>query len=442
MMRTAGFLLVVLCVIGASGYVLGSDPTTGPGDVLTSHVAAGWAPVAASALSRPGAEDVDMTELPEDALIAALRRPRQKGDLKLRIQALDALAEKGTDSALQVILRFAKSRDPEMKAVAMGSLARFSNQPKAREALFAGLRDRDPNIRAVTLRALGGLRDKSMIPALIEVVGDEREQENMRVSALKLLVRLTNQNMGLVGEDWEKWWDVAEPRFEFPKEDAEGGFTEVQVRDLSYFGIEIASKRLAFLVDISSSMTRMVAVRSESERREETGETTDGRTAVAEDPESKEGEKKEGDTKARKIDVLKRELVRVLQKLPIDCGINIITFHGTFAPWQKQLVPIAGAGRARAIQFVKNLQTGRGTNVFDTLEFALKDRRTDTLYLLTDGQPTRGRLTKTADILEEVRVLNRVRGVTIHCIAFGEESDFLEQLAKENGGQYRFVDRY
>lgn len=441
-MRTAGFLLAVLCMLGASGHVVGSDLTPSPGEALMACGVAGWTPVAAAALSQPGAEDIDMDELSEETLIAALRRPRQKGDLKLRIQALDALADKGTDSALQVILRFAKSRDPEMRAVAMGSLARFSNQAQAREALFAGLRDRDPTIRAVTLRALGGMRDKAMIPALIEVVGDEREQENMRVNALKLLVKLTNQNMGLVGEDWQKWWDVAEPRFEFPKEDEAGGFTEVQVRDLSYFGIEIASKRLAFLVDISSSMTRMVAVRSEAERREETGEVTDGKTGVAGDSEKKEGEKKEGDTKARKIDVLKRELVRVLEKLPVDCGINIITFHGTFAPWQKQLVPIAGAGRARAIQFVRNLQTGRGTNVFDTLEFALKDKRTDTLYLLTDGQPTRGRLTKTAEILEEVRVLNRVRGVTIHCIAFGEESDFLEQLAKENGGQYRFVDRY
>ena len=83
-----------------------------------------------------------------------------------------------------------------------------------------------------------------------------------------------------------------------------------------------------------------------------------------------------------------------------------------------------------------------GTNVFDTLEAALKDRRIDTIYLLTDGVPTRGRITEPGAILEEIGIQNRLRGVTIHCIAFGEESKFLEDLAKQNGGQYRFVDRW
>jgi hypothetical protein len=42
--------------------------------------------------------------------------------------------------------------------------------------------------------------------------------------------------------------------------------------------------------------------------------------------------------------------------------------------------------------------------------------------------------------LKGVQELNRVRGITIHCIAFGEESDLLKQLAAQNGGVYRFVE--
>ena len=51
-------------------------------------------------------------------------------------------------------------------------------------------------------------------------------------------------------------------------------------------------------------------------------------------------------------------------------------------------------------------------------------------------------LAAAAAILEEIDVLNRARGVTIHTIAFGAESNLLMQLAERNGGQYRFVDRY
>jgi hypothetical protein len=37
---------------------------------------------------------------------------------------------------------------------------------------------------------------------------------------------------------------------------------------------------------------------------------------------------------------------------------------------------------------------------------------------------------------------NRVRGATIHCVAFGAESPFLKQLAEQNGGKYQYVDSY
>ena len=68
--------------------------------------------------------------------------------------------------------------------------------------------------------------------------------------------------MGLVHEDWKKWWDGAEAKFEFPKE-GDKAITNVKAQrkiDLSYFGIEVSSKKLCFLVDCSSSMLEMVAV--------------------------------------------------------------------------------------------------------------------------------------------------------------------------------------
>ena len=68
---------------------------------------------------------------------------------------------------------------------------------------------------------------------------------------------------------------------------------------------------------------------------------------------------------------------------------------------------------------------------------ALKDRKADTLFLLSDGKPIGGTFTKPADILREIGAKNRVRGAKINCISFGQETPFLKQLAQQNGGVYR-----
>ena len=65
----------------------------------------------------------------------------------------------------------------------------------------------------------------------------------------------------------------------------------------------------------------------------------------------------------------------------------------------------------------------------------------DTIYLLSDGEPSAGRIRDLEGISREIKAQNRVRGVTIHCIAFGEDSELLKRLAKENGGEFRFVDQ-
>ena len=362
---------------------------------------------------------------------------RGKGDLTTRIRALDTLAA-GGGTGVDVVIEAARSRDAELRAVAMGSLALAVSNPRALDALLAGLGDKDPSVRAVALRSISRLRVKPMFGALIGALEPDKDP-SFQVKLVETLVRVSGQNFGLAVEDWKKWWTVSEASFEFPKAD-DKSFTQVKQYDLSYFGIEVSSKRLGFLVDVSSSMREMVAVK-EGSLDDDEKDGARGRTRVGRGGGGDAGGKeKEG--KAMKIDVLKKELSRLLRKLPADTHINIVNFDGDFAPWQKNLQPLAGAGRAKAVGYVEALNTGSGTNVFDTLEFALKDKRVDTIFLLTDGVPTRGRLTDPDAIIEEIKVLNRVRGVTIHTIAFGEESALLEKLAEQNGGQYRFVDRY
>lgn len=375
-----------------------------------------------------------------DEISSALDRPGT--DIRLRARALDALA--GSAGGMEFAIRSAASKDPELRAIAMGSLSLRSGDPRAMKALLAGLNDKDSAVCNVALQSLRSLRIKPMVGALIDVVANHSD-ESFKVKALELLVNVSGQNFGLAAADWKKWWSASEAAFEFPKQEEEG-FTSVKKYDLDYFGIEVSSKRLGLVVDISSSMRQLVAVKAESlvEDEEEEAAGGDGRTRVA--PAKKKKKKPGGivvkDGKAMKIDILKKEMTRLLKKLPADTFLNMISFDATFRPWQKALQPLKGKGRAKALSYVARIATGSGTNVFDTLEFALKDKRVDTIYLLTDGLPTRGRLTASEAILKEIKLLNRIRGVTIHTIAFGAESNLLRQLAEQNGGQYRFVDRY
>ncbi len=375
-----------------------------------------------------------------DEISSALDRPGT--DIRLRARALDALA--GSAGGMEFAIRSAASKDPELRAIAMGSLSLRSGDPRAMKALLAGLNDKDPSVCNVALQSLRSLRIKPMLGALIAVLANHTD-ESFKVKALELLVNVSGQNFGLAAADWKKWWSASEAAFEFPKQEEEG-FTSVKKYDLDYFGIEVSSKRLGLVVDISSSMRQLVVVKTESieEDEEEEAAGGDGRTRVA--PAKKKKKKPGGivvkDGKAMKIDILKKEMTRLLKKLPADTFLNMISFDATFRPWQKALQPLKGKGRARALSYVARITTGSGTNVFDTLEFALKDKRVDTIYLLTDGLPTRGRLTASEAILKEIKLLNRTRGITIHTIAFGAESNLLRQLAEQNGGQYRFVDRY
>lgn len=407
---------------------------------LVGHRSGELAITAIEALAAIGAGDAI------GRIAAALDKPG--ADARLRARALDALV--GSPGGIEFAIKAASAKDPELRAVAMGSLALRVSDPRAMKVLLSAFEDPDSSVRNVALRSLRYIRLKPMVGALIRVVGSHPD-ESFKVRALELLVNVSGQNFGLAAVDWKKWWDQTEAAFEFPKRE-ETGFTTVKKRGLEYFGIEVSSKRLGLIVDISSSMRQMVAVKAESleeEEEEEVEEDAGGtsRTRVAPAVKKKKKKKKDGaivlkDGKARKIDILKKEMTRLLKKLPADTSLNMISFDATYKPWQKALQPLRGKGRAKALSYVAKITTGSGTNVFDTLEFALKDKRVDTIYLLTDGLPTRGRIKAPAAIIKEIDILNRARGVTIHTIAFGAESGLLQQLAERNGGQYRFVDRY
>ena len=129
----------------------------------------------------------------------------------------------------------------------------------------------------------------------------------------------------------------------------------------------------------------------------------------------------------------------MLTALPSTHQANLIPYDSRANPVWKELRPLDDDNRKRILASVNALQPRGGTNIFDTLELAFRDGSVDTLYLLTDGQPSAGRLTDPADILAEVTRWYRTKQIVVHCIAIGLESDLLKRIAEVTGGEYRSV---
>lgn len=371
---------------------------------LLAHSSGAASGAAASALQAIGAG------ASLDAIVRVLESGRAKKDLRLRVQALDAIASVREPRALDVLSTFAASKDPKMRAITMGALRRLGAE-ETLPVLTGGLADKNSSVRAAALRALSGVRHQAIVEPLLALLELEK-QKRLRYDALQLLVGLSGRNFGFVVKDWRKWWSIAQLNFKPFDPKSEGkGVTAVRVPDAEsaeYFGLEVnRSDRVTFVLDVSGSMSGEVDL--------------------------------DAGGKATKISVLKAELRRVFEKLSDRSFVNLIAFDDAYRPWKKRLQLLRGNGRKEAMAFISGLRPRGGTNLFDSLVFALEDANVDTIYLLSDGMPSAGRLTAPGAILAEIELLNRARAVTIHCIAFGAKSSLLENLAAQNNGEYRFV---
>lgn len=206
-----------------------------------------------------------------------------------------------------------------------------------------------------------------------------------------------------------------------------------------FYGIESHSTRVLFILDFSGSMTWAGSDRDE---------------------------------KVTKIDVLRAEMKKSLAGLPDGSVFDLIAFSTDVRPWKKEPQIRSAKTAAEALLWVQKMPADGGTNIGDVFEAAFKmmgvglqkDRTEppafDTVFFMTDGRPTVGKLTDTGRLLAAVRRWNDGRKVRIHVVGMGGhekpaadkaphggaggkakekeddlDEDFLKTLAAENGGQ-------
>ena len=81
-----------------------------------------------------------------------------------------------------------------------------------------------------------------------------------------------------------------------------------------------------------------------------------------------------------------------------------------------------------------------GTNLYGSLEFAFDDPDVDTIFILSDGEPSVGDIIDPQLIREAIAERNATRNVVINTIAFGADLQVLEWLAEDSGGTHVSID--
>lgn len=158
----------------------------------------------------------------------------------------------------------------------------------------------------------------------------------------------------------------------------------------------------------------------------------------------------EGGKKPPRIERAKKELYQAMAALREDAQFAIVVYNSVVGTWKRgKMVPAEIKNKRAGRKFVERLEPSGATNIFDALNTSLdiarspvgrrdKNPSADTIFFLTDGVPTHGKIVDPHQILEEITARNKLLGVTIHTIGVSKEQNagFLLNLAKRNGGQY------
>ncbi|MBI4601569.1 MAG: HEAT repeat domain-containing protein [Planctomycetes bacterium] len=136
-------------------------------------------------------------------------------------------------------------------------------------------------------------------------------------------------------------------------------------------------------------------------------------------------------------EALYAELSAALGSLDETVAFSLIAFDDDVHPWPEGPRPATAESVASALAFLRSLPDGRGTSFHAPLKAALLTVSCDTVYFLSDGEPSSGELRSPEEIARWLREANARRGLIIHTIGIGETNDLLRRLAVENHGVYK-----
>ena len=174
-------------------------------------------------------------------------------DLNLETKFLKILREYEGDSRQLVRDEALKTRRAEVRVALIRLLVDYGDG-KSLGVVIALLKDKDPRVVLQAVDQLKELRTRYAIEPLIKLLRRKDKTRGVVWATAKNALR------GLTGRvfddvrDWESWWRSHKDSFDPKKVKGLTVDGRTRVRGPKFFGLEVASKRLLFIIDTSYSM--------------------------------------------------------------------------------------------------------------------------------------------------------------------------------------------
>lgn len=352
---------------------------------------------------------------PPEAAAKVLAIHGKAADVAVLHEATRALGGMGGPGARPALLSAAAHPDFRVRLAAAETLPGVTPaDEQALAAVRALLGDAEHGVRRAAVAACAAAMLEAAVPDIVGLLGEDQRLRT-RETARLALKKLCGPDFGYDASAWREWLRTRA-----------GGDADAarKITFAQYYGLSINSDRILFLVDVSGSMSW---------------------------PWRKE---------PKRIEVARKELVRVLREMPKGSLFNVILFSTKVRPWQEEEVSAEPRNVEAAIAWAeRSLKDPEGdTCAYDALERAFsRNPHFDTIFLLSDGQPSHGPFASPEGILACVKVWNRYRGAVIHTVGLTlEDLDrgmpnlaedlrlmrmFVEGLAAGTGGECRLVTR-
>ncbi len=344
-------------------------------------------------------KDVRITKLLEKQL--------GRGKIEARVDALEALDQlRGSEPGWAVRLVDMSREGPvELRLVAIELGARRGLRGLL-PLLPKLLASSDWRVRAAGTELAKTVRDATSIPILIAALKNEKGRVAADIKrALQGLSRIYFER----ASDWDAWWQREKSKFELPPVEEARSAKAQEERETGrddatsavFYGIPVRSERIVYCLDVSGSMSELAG------------------------------------TGISRMRIAQETLLQTLAKSPSTSLVNVLFFDNQVHRYARRMKALRSAKvRESLAAFVRRQKPLGGTNLYGALREALVDKRVDTVFVLSDGDPSTGDFVDPDEIADDIRRRNRTRRVVFHCIAIGTPSALLERLAVESGGQY------
>jgi hypothetical protein len=259
-------------------------------------------------------------------------------------------------------------------------------------------------VRRAAIQGLSAIPHADAVDAMVRLL--PTVEGEARGDLVEQLALITKRKLAS-DQEWTDWWKENKATFVFPDMPPKPAQRQLVGLDNystgHYYGLPLYAQRMVFVLDASGSMNgpRIVAA--------------------------------------------KRELIGVVQGLRSRTYFGILVYNDDVGWWKKELVEATTANKADAIRFVNAIQVGARTASYDALDAAFYFDA-ESIYFLSDGAPTAGRIVNPPDIVAAISKQNRGRRESIYTIGIGPGEKgspfevFLSKLAEENYGVYKRVD--